>query len=163
MNTRGAWWIALTCGGLLSAALGCGSDNDDSSKAASDMTAASNMSSGSAVAGRSSMTRENVTKDECLTQTLGVFSLRPERYSMDCFTCLCEQNPRTVAQCDDQADICWGLIGCVAANCAEAEGIDEANCAVGMCGQFIEGSGLAMAIGALLRGDACAAKCPQMK
>jgi hypothetical protein len=163
MKTRGVWWTTLTRGWLAAAAIGCGSDAQGSDEGASEMAAPSTPSGNSAAAGRGSPTRENVTATECVVQTLGVFSQRPDGYSDDCVTCLCEQNAKTVALCDDQANNCWGLISCAGANCSGTEGIDEANCAIENCGQFIEGSGLAMSVGVLLRGNACSAKCPPKK
>ena len=159
MNT---WWTTLTRGWFVAAAIGCGSSEPSGEAAESEMAATAKPSSGSAGSGRVP-TRENVSTEECVVQTLGVFSQRPDSYSDDCVSCLCDQNPKTVALCDDQADICWGLVNCAAANCAGTQGIDEANCAIDMCGKFIEGSGLAMSIGVLLRSDACSAKCPQKK
>lgn len=156
MNTR---WTTLTRGWLVAAAIGCGSSEPTSDdEAASETAVAAPASAASA-----SRPRENVSKDECIVQTLGVFSQRPDAYSEDCVSCICDQNPTTVALCDDQAKICWGLVTCVAANCAGMEGLDQANCALNMCGEFIEGSGLAMSIGVLLQGDACSAKCPQKR
>ena len=163
MNTRGVWWTTLTRSWLVAAAIGCGSDATGTDEPASEMAAPSKPIAAGAAAGSGVVPRENVTTEECVVQTLGVFSQRSDGYSDDCVMCICGQNAKTVALCDDQAKNCWGLISCAGANCSGTEGIDEANCAIENCGQFIEGSGLAMSLGVLLRGDACSAKCPQKK
>ena len=150
-------WTVVLSSLILNAASGCGGE---------DKSVDADTSSASVAAGSGARpvaeapTRMNVTTGECIVQTTGIFAVRPDGYSSDCVSCLCEQSPTTVAQCDDQSNKCWSLISCSAANCAGIEGLDAANCAVSMCGQFIEGAGLAMAVGALLQGDKCSAKCP---
>jgi hypothetical protein len=136
---------------IVAAAFGCGGDSPVS------MAGAPAASSGRA--GSVAVARGEVTVEECVVQTLGVFAVRPDGYPMACVECVCAQSPRTVALCDDQANLCWSLISCVADNCEGQEGLDSANCAIAMCGEFVEGSGLAMSLGALLQSDACSADC----
>jgi hypothetical protein len=140
-------------------AVGCG--GDDGSKVEADQAAAGSGNTAASNAGKKAPSRTNTTPEECVELTTEVFSDRSDAYGSDCINCLCKQNPLTLALCDDQADICWGLVGCVRASCAGQEGLDEANCAVEKCGQFIEGAGLAMGLGALLGGEACSAACPR--
>lgn len=99
-------------------------------------------------------------RGQSVTATEDVFKARSDDYGDACVKCLCEESPSTIALCNDRAEDCWGLIGCVGSNCAGKKDMDESDCAVAMCGQFIEGAALAMSIGVLLQGDACSAQCP---
>jgi hypothetical protein len=143
-----------------SVAVGCGGEDSSSTASSDTTTPAANSSKASGTAGSAAKERGEVSTDECVVETLGTFAVRPGGYSSKCVECICKANPRTVALCDDQANLCWSLISCSGSKCKDLEGIDAANCAISMCGQFIEGSGLAMSVGALLRGDTCSADCP---
>lgn len=150
--------VALSC--VVLAAVSCGSDKSDSTDMA--VTSVSAGSRSEASGGSPAKDRSKETPEQCVTETTDVFAMRSDGYGDACVSCLCEKSPSTIALCNDQAEDCWGLIGCVGSNCKGKKDMDESDCAVAMCGQFIEGAALAMSIGVLLQGDACSAQCPSM-
>lgn len=145
---------------LLGAVTGCGgTDRDDDTSGTASQQANASQAARAGSPSTDVERAQSATPEECVQRSAAVLEDRSDDISADCADCICRQSPYAVTLCNEEAETCWGLLSCVRSNCSDKEGADESNCAVTLCGQFIEGAGVAMAVGVLLGSDTCYAAC----
>jgi hypothetical protein len=94
---------------------------------------------------------------QCVTQSTAIFKNNPKGLSAECIACACKEGAAAIVACNNDAEKCWGLSACVQEKCPDRA--TQATCAQAMCGSFLSAGLEAQAVGMVLNGSACSAKC----
>jgi hypothetical protein len=162
---RSLWWsgfcaLALS---LSTAAIGCGDDDTTDeggtggggSSGSSGKPATAGKGGNAGSAGKGGSSGGGATPAMCVSSTTDLMKDQSGKLSAECISCICGENVAATTACNGNA-MCWPLLQCVNTMCA---GEEPTACAPNKCGTLLGGGGPAQAIGPVLQGAKCAAKC----